>query len=151
MKIISFVLLGVLVILPCSRLKLLDATSQEWAGGIYEAGYGTNYKMTLLARGGSDKLAIHDLWIGEDHFNVQAFASQTNRSETAFARKDTLYVRAGITYQPDENGRYIKKGSTDTPRPEGNDGLAILGYTWKGKQKYLEIASFRELEKLIYP
>lgn len=142
----------VLILLPlCSKVKVLDATSQEWAGGVYASGYGTNFKITMVARGSSDQLVINDLWIGEDHFEVVAVKDLSRRGDALFAKKDTVYVSAGITYKPDENGRYKKTETGSKKAPDRYDGQALLGYTWKGKQKYVRIDEIRSLEKLIYP
>lgn len=151
MKTLNTLLIILMIFLCGSKAKLVDATSQEWAGGIYEAGYGTNYIITLVAKGNSDKLIINDLWIGEDYFKVSAVKSLAARNDLAFEKGDTVYVAAGLTLKPDKNGKYIKtlKGSKELP--EEYTGAALLGYTWKGKNKFVEIGDFRKLEKIIYP
>ena len=134
-----------------SKVKLLEATSQKWAGGIYEAGYGTNFKVTLIAKGSSEKLQVSDLWIGEDHFSVKAVKNLAKRNDLEFSKKDTLYVVAGFTFKPDKDGRYIKKMGDQKPVPREYEGVALLKYTWKGKEKYKEIDKLKELQKIIYP
>ena len=134
-----------------TKVKLGEATSQEWAGGIYEAGYGTNFKVTLIAKGSSEKLQVSDLWIGEDYFSVKAVKNLAKRNDLEFSRKDTLYVTAGFTFKPDKDGKYIKKMGDQKTVPHEYDGVALLGYTWKGKLKYIEIDELKKLQKIIYP
>ena len=134
-----------------TKVKLLEATSQEWAGGIYESGYGTNFKVTLIAKGNSEKLQVSDLWIGEDYFSVKAVKNLAKRNDLEFSRKDTLYVTAGFTHKPDKDGKYLRKMGEQKVVPHEYDGVALLGYTWKGKTKYIEIYELKKLEKIIYP
>ena len=134
-----------------TKVKLLEATSQEWAGGIYESGYGTNFKVTLIAKGNSEKLQVSDLWIGEDYFSVKAVKNLAKRNDLEFSRKDTLYVTAGFTHKPDKDGKYLRKMGEQKVVPHEYDGVALLGYTWKGKTKYIEIDELKKLEKIIYP
>lgn len=151
MKIISSILLIGITFFWGSPLKVLEATSQEWAGGTFESGYGTNYKITMKARGGSDKLSVHDLWVGEDYFEVKAVKDPTRRHDFNFEKRDSIYVFAKVTFKPDKEGQYAKEFNADKPCPIEFNGAALLGYTWKGKQKYLKIEEFEKLEKLIYP
>lgn len=151
MRLIHYILVPAVILFFGSRLSLLDATSQDWAGGTYESGYGTYYKMTFKARGGSEKLAVHDLWIGDHYFQVEAVSDPVRRKEKNFHRGDTVYVFSTLTYKPDAQGQYTRQPTENKACPREFTGAALLGYTWKGKQKYLEIKAFRELEKLIYP
>ncbi|MCK5820571.1 MAG: hypothetical protein KAH17_01750 [Bacteroidales bacterium] len=140
-----------LIFLFGAKMKLIDSTSQEWAGGIYESGYGTNYKATLIAKGGSEKLQVNELWIGKDYFEVKAMKNLAKRSDLSFVRKDTIYIVSSINFKPDTDGAMVQVNSIKKDPPKSFKGDALLGYTWKGKKKYLEIKSFRKLEKLIFP
>lgn len=151
MRIIGTVLIFIMLFLFGSKVKLIDASSQEWAGGIYEAGYGTNFKITLLAKGNSEKLQVSDLWVGEEYYAVKAVKNLARRNDLEFDKKDTVYITAGFTFKPDKDERYIKNLGKQKPVPKAYDGVALLRYFWKGKEKYLEIDELKKLEKIIYP
>ena len=151
MKAIVAVVLVSVILLFGSKMKLVDSSSQEWAGGIYESGYGTNYKITLIAKAGSDKLQVNELWIGQDYFKINAMRNLAKRSDLSFARKDTVYVVSSINFKPGRDGKMEQVKLMRKEPPVDFNGDALLGYTWKGKKKFLEITSFRKLEKLIFP
>lgn len=133
------------------KVKLLDSTSQEWAGGRYESGYGTNFKISLIAKGSNEKLQIDELWVGDRYFKVQALKSLAYRNDSIFAKGDTVYVRSSIKYIPGENGVMKEVNKLQKESPFEFSGDALLGYTWKGKKKFLVIKNIRKLEKIIYP
>jgi len=151
MKTIVAVVLVSVILLFGSKMKLVDSSSQKWAGGIYESGYGTNYKITLIAKAGSDKLQVNELWIGQDYFKINAMRNLAKRSDLSFARKDTVYVVSSINFKPGRDGKMEQVKLMRKEPPVDFNGDALLGYTWKGKKKFLEIKSFRKLEKLIFP
>ncbi|MBT3242813.1 MAG: hypothetical protein HN352_06655 [Bacteroidetes bacterium] len=134
-----------------SKIKVVDATSQAWAGGIYQSGYGTDFRIALIAKKASDKLKIDELWIGEDFFEVQAVKDLAHRSDFEFSKKDTVYLAAGIKYKPENEGSYVKVQGKTRQAPMEFDGAALIGYTFKGKRKYIEIDTLRVLKKIIYP
>jgi len=151
MKLILGSLIGIIILFFGVKVKVLDATSQEWYGGQYESGKGTDYNIKLLARGGSDKLAIDKLWIEDDFYEVKAIKNPAKRSELNFAKRDTIYVRAAKKLLPDENGRMLEVTGKGEEPPREFSGMALLAYTWKGKRKYKEIKDLRKLERIIYP
>lgn len=133
------------------RLKLVESSSQEWAGGRYETGYGTNYKLSLVARASSEKLLVEELWIGDTYFEVKAVRDLAKKKETAFDKGETIYVVASINQKPNQQGGMDQVTGGTKDLPFSYEGKALLGYTWKGKKKYLEIRDFTQLEKIIYP
>ena len=151
MKIFISTVLAFVVLFCGAKIKLVDSTSQEWFGGRYEAGRGTDYTITLKARSGSDKLVIDKLWVGEELYEATALKDFARRSEKSFEKGDTIYVRAGKKLLPDENGVMKNVSGKKIKPPKEFSGAALLVYTWKGKQKFLDINDFRVLEKIIYP
>lgn len=151
MKITATVLLAAVFLFFGAKIKLIDSTSQEWYGGRYESGKGTDYILTLKARGGSDKLIIDRLWVGEELYEVEAVKNLAKRSDKEFKKRDILFVRAGKKLKPDENGRMKNVSGKKVNPPVEFSSPALLVYTWKGKEKYLEIEEFKVLEKIIYP
>ena len=151
MKTITAILLAAVILLFGAKIKIVDSTSQEWFGGQYESGRGTDYTLTLKARGGSDKLIIDKLWIGEDLYEVVAVKDLAKKSEKEFKKRDTIYVRAGKKLKPDENGNMRNVSAKKVKPPIAFSSSALLVYKWKGKEKYMEVEAFRVLEKIIYP
>ena len=151
MKILLTSLMGIIILLCGAKVKLIDATSQEWYGGQYESGRGTDYVFTIRAGGGSDKLVIDQLWLEEDFYEVSAVKNRAKRSDLTFQKNDTIYIQAGKKLLPDANGNMLKVAGKKMDPPREFSGTALLGYTWKGKRKYLEVAELKVLEKIIYP
>ena len=151
MRILLASLTAIIFIFFGARVKLVDATSQKWYGGQYETGRGTDYVFTLKARGGSDKLVLDELWLEEDFYEISAVKNLAKRSDLSFEKRDTIYVRVGKKYKPDSTGKMVKVSGKSVEPPRNFSGAALLGYTWKGKRKYLEIAELRILEEIIYP
>ncbi len=151
MKIFITTVLAIIFLFFGAKVKLVDSTSQEWYGGRYESGRGTDYSLTLKARAGSDKLVIDKLWVGEELYEASALKDFARRTEKSFEKGDTIYVRAGKKLLPDEQGVMKNVSGKKIKPPKSFSGSALLVYTWKGKQKFLEIKEFRVLEKIIYP
>jgi hypothetical protein len=151
MKTLITSVLAILLILCGTKLKEIEATSQQWMGGRYESGRGTDYIIKLQAKGGSDKLVVDRLWVGENSFEVRAVKDLARMSVRDFAKNDTIYLRAGLKYQPDENGNMVQVTGEKVEPPRDFEGEALISYTWKGKRRFLEIDEFTVLEKIIYP
>ena len=133
------------------KMKITSSTSQEWAGGLQQSGYGTDFKLELKVKAGSDKLVIDEMWVGDIRMPARAVTDLRNPGSTRFSKGDQVFVRAGITYKPDEQGGMRMMAGETKPRPFDYQGAGLLGYTYKGKRQYLIIPSFKELEKIIYP
>ena len=151
MKTILFSFVALVVFLFGSKIKVVDATSQQWAGGRYESGFGTDYKITFITKKKSDKIKIDELWVGDDFFEVHAVKDLAHRSDHSFSRKDTIYITAGVKFKPDGHGKDVKVKGLTKPAPRELNGEALIGYTYRGKRKYIRIEKFRVLEKIIYP
>ncbi len=151
MKVLHVFALLSLVLIFGAKVKYVDSTSQSWVAGIYEAGYGTDYRICLLAKGGSEKLQVDELWIGEDYFKVKAVKDLAYRNNLSFEKRDTIYVASSIKYKPGKDGKMEQVKLIKKEAPKKFSGDALLGYTWKGKKNFLEITKFRKLEKIIYP
>jgi hypothetical protein len=150
MKFLSFLLLSVILGWG-GKLQVIKSTSQEWVGGLRESGYGTDYKLTIKAKAGSDQLQFEDLWVGDVHMKVRVSTDPANLQNTSFKKGSLVSVKAGITFRPDAEGQ-IKLSSADSAKKPFNfNGEGLLGYTYKGHKAYLEIAEFKKLEKIIYP
>lgn len=151
MKLLIAALMAFICLFSAPKVKIVDATSQEWYGGRYETGRGTDYIIKIKARGGSENLVIDKLWVGEDFYEVIAIKNPAKKADHYFEKGDTLYIMAGKKIQPDINGSMVKVTGKTLKTPKEFAGAALLVYTWKGKEKFLEVKEFRILEKIIYP
>ena len=131
-------------------VKTLKTTSQEWVGGLRESGYGTDYRIILKTRAGSDQLQFGSLWVGDLHMDVRV-TDASHPKLTEFAKGSEIILRAGLTWRPGPDGGMSLSGADHQPCPVPVKGAGVLSYTCKGKQKYMQINAFEQLDKIIYP
>jgi len=134
-----------------NKIKINEATSQEWLGGLQQSGYGTDYKLIIKTKAGSDKLLIDEMWVGDIRMPARAVTDLRDPASKEFKKGDVVYVRAGITYKPDAMGQMQMLAGERKTKPIEYSGEGLLGYTYKGKRGFLVIPSFKVLEKIIYP
>jgi hypothetical protein len=140
------------LILCCGgKMKITESTSQEWVGGLQESGYGTDYKIILKAKIGSDQLQFQELWVGDTYMKVRVMANPATPKAGEFAKGAMVTIKAGVTYRPGPDEKVKQVNSVDVKKPFVFKGAGLLGYTCKGKKLYLEISDFKQLEKIIYP
>lgn len=144
----------ILFFAPCfttKDFKIIDATSQEFLGGIPEAGYGTNYTLTILAQKSSQKLTIDQMWIGNKFFEVKAKKKDHAPNDFSFAKNDNIIIAFSDITKTNKEGEIISKGHEKKPDPPYDfQGTALIGFTLKDKRKYKEVQAFRKLEKQVY-
>jgi hypothetical protein len=150
MRILSLLLLGLCLSFG-AKIQVVKSTSQEWAGGLRESGYGTNYKLTIKVKAGSGELQFEDLWVGDTHMKVRVAADPAKQPGNSFARGSQVTLQAGITIRPDEQGRITLSPEESLKKPFNFKGEGLLGYIYKGHKAYLEITGFEKLNKIIYP
>ncbi len=154
MKILSIItLLSISSIMCFNKFEIIDATSKKWTGGIPQAGYGTNYDITIVPKVNSDKLVFDRIWIGEKYFGVSTFQKGKDIRNNIFSKGDTIsiLVTDRIARKPLP---YVEKGKCLVEKhelPYKYEGEALLSYTYKGKRKYIEISKFTKLKEDFYP
>ncbi len=149
----KYLTIALLAIIFCGggKVRIVETTSQEWAGGLQESGYGTNYQLTMEAKAGSDVLTFGDLWVGDLHMKVRVVADPAKPGVRNFKKGDVIVLKAGYTQKP---GNQENKGLVDADnesKPFNFKGEGLLKYQYKGKVFYSEITEFKKLEKIIYP
>jgi hypothetical protein len=149
-KSISFVFIA-LIFCCGGKMKVAESTSQEWVGGLQESGYGTDYKITLKVKAGSDQLQFQELWVGDTYMKVRVLADPATSKAGEFAKGAKVTIKAGVTYRPGPDEKVKQINAIDVKKPFNYKGAGLLGYTCKGKKLYIEINDFRQLEKIIYP
>jgi hypothetical protein len=150
MKTITAILL-ILLAAGANKIKIDEATTQEWVGGLQQSGYGTDYKLVIKVKAGSDKLMIDEMWVGDIRMPARAVKDLRDPASKDFKKGDVVHVRAGITHKPDASGQMRMLAGEKKVRPIEYSGEGLLGFTYKGKRGYLVIPSFKVLEKIIYP
>lgn len=127
------------------QLPLSGATSQAWSGGAAGSGRGINYIIYLNMKNTSD-YTFDSLWVQEKRLPV---AIDERRSAG-----DTLVLTVTDMTQSIRNIDDMNNASKEVlpvPFPVKADVAGILGYHYKGKQKYLLIGSWTKLKPLYYP
>lgn len=127
------------------QLPLSGATSQAWSGGAAGSGRGINYIIYLNMKNTSD-YTFDSLWVQEKRLPV---AIDERRSAG-----DTLVLTVTDMTQNIRNIDDMNNASKEVlpvPFPVKADVAGILGYHYKGKQKYLLIGSWTKLKPLYYP
>jgi hypothetical protein len=140
--------------IPCfttKDFKIIEATSQEFLGGIPEAGFGTNYRLVLLAQKNSQKLTIDQLWIADKFFKARANKINCAPDDYSFIKNDTIILKVSDIKKTTKEGEIIPKGTEkELDIPYDYNGAALIGFTLRNKRKYKEVPAFKKLGKQIY-
>ncbi|MFC2097432.1 hypothetical protein ACFLSI_03755 [Bacteroidota bacterium] len=148
----GFILIVLSIICIITPYRIIEATSQDWAGGRPEAGYGTYYKLRIIVFTGSEKLYIDQFWVGDDYYEIKPYINPGQFKNNYFSKGDTIRIQAtkysGSDITKDKN---IQKSSNKYIAPPNNyKGEAIIGYKYRNKRKYKKIKFFKKLKKLNY-
>jgi hypothetical protein len=149
MKYLAYFLL-VLIFAAGGKIKVTEATSQEWAGGQPESGYGTDFKISMVAKDTSSVFKIDGLWIGDIFVPVSVVRDPKNPSGKGYGKGDKIQIRGGLIYKPDDKGGIRLAIAEKRERPIAYTGAGLIEYTYKGKKKFQEIKEFKVLEKQNY-
>jgi len=149
---------------PKPDFKVLQATSQDWAGGMPASGRGTYYNFTLLAQIGSNSLQLKTLWIGDKNYaftitrrNYDLVDSNSAKTDlvvsNTFRKGDTLYVRAQKYIKHSMRGESLGEVNEETQvaLPRKYKGVAVFLYKVNKSLKYKTIDKFTKLEMQAYP
>ncbi len=149
--------ISILAIIFCffcfDKFEIIEATSQKWHGGARGSGFGTYYELTIIPKANSEKLIFNQIWIGKKHFKVSTFQKGKKMRNNLFGKGDTITIMLNdkVELKPlpfvEKDGCLIEKHEL----PYKYEGKALLSYTYKGKQKYKEIESFKKKKVLNYP
>ncbi len=150
--------LGLFCIFSCPKLELMNASESSWVGGRFDSGKGTNYTVRLVAKKSSEKLHIDQMWLKKDSATFLYFPVKPQRQlkdfsiTNEFAKNDTIYIQANRTQRPNEEGVMEEVVNAEYVNvPYVFEGEALIGYTWKGKRRYMEISGFDKKETVYYP
>ena len=128
--------------------KVLDATSQSWAGGMPQSGSGTTYtiKAVLLT---SHDIRYTDAWVGTEYTvpEVMSFSHSDGRQLT---KGDTILIKIIMHHYPQDSPMQASLPAYKSP-PIALRGEAMIRYVIGRSEKYLAIPKFKHLPPLNYP
>ena len=107
-----------------STNTLLNASSQEWIGGLKGSGSGTNYKFILIAPKSDNAFSVNDICVDGKLYNGVIY--QKN-----FSKGDTLLISSRKTN-------------------ESCNQENVISYFLNEEKQYLKIDSIERLPKLLY-
>lgn len=137
----------------CDRptVKVIDATSQSWHGGVKGSGRGVNYRVSVIVGKDSDVLSFDSLWVGDRGYPVQASRPHPFTSADGFHKNDTVTIYASMHQAANPDGDLIPLPVPSKGAPVSYEGDALLSFKVKQKQFYVVVKEFRRLEQLDYP
>lgn len=131
---------------------LIKATSQRWAGGV--AGhYGVNYYIELETS--SSKIKPDTVWINGEVYpiNYSGKDGMHIRSIDSVNHKIKFCINEGESHS-DFNRQLKIPADTVAKKPKPIrhfDGVAMISYTLKHKQRFFIVKNFTSLPPLNYP
>ncbi len=149
-----FVIIASFCLFSCwgKDFQVIESTSQKWYGGTPGSGKGKNYVLKAVAYKSSDNLAINKIWIDGEFFEITPLTDRKDKNSTNFEPKDTLLIRVHQYTRTNMLGEVVKTEAKEGEEvPQEFEGAALIGYTYKGKQKYKVIEKFKELKLIAYP
>lgn len=123
MKIIIFI---ALLFCSCTSTKiLLNASSQNWTGGLKGSGSGTNYKFILIAPESEKGFSIEDICIDGKLYKGAIY-------QKTFSKGDTILVSSRKTKESCQQEN-------------------VISYLLNNEKHQIEIDTIEQLPKLFYP
>lgn len=123
---LSVLLISFLLQQTPDLIRILEATRQEWAGGIEDNGKGINYEIRLVSQKSSAKLKFVSITV--DQLGCQYRIMNVNRPSKGehFRKGDTLLISAMLKNPP------VRTPQKEKPYP-------VIGYIYKKKLLYFTI------------
>ena len=152
MKILTLSLLITFFGTLCNdKFEIIEATSQEWAGGRQETGRGIMYEFTIVTKINSDALRFDQLWIGEKYFEISCYQKGKRVKNDTFGPGDTVTISVNYRLKNNDliNENLDKADGIAVPKKYTGD--ALLSYILNGDRKYKVIEKITKLEPLKYP
>lgn len=127
--------------------KVLETTSQSWAGGIPQSGSGTTYtiKAILLT---SHEVRFTDAWTVSEYAVPEAI-SFSYTDGRPLTKGDTILIRFTIHHYPPESPMQASLPVYKAP-PMLVMGEALIRYVAGHSVKYMSITKFKQLPALNY-
>jgi len=135
--------------LSAQDLKVIEATKQNWAGGVC-CSYGTNYTFSFESADTLQTISIDTLWIGKQYY----VENQTRRFSFSKAIQNDKMIYH-ITVADSYNSRGIETYNEFEEIPVINPlkykGQACIVYHVLNRRKIFEIENIIEYAAIAYP
>ncbi len=139
MRQVSFFLLFTTALGLFPSFKLLNATKQDYHGGIPSAGYGTKYQITLIAKTDYTHLSFDRIWVDNTELEIQV-RGKNNMALSQFSKGDTLILYTVKHTNTDRTGKPLPEQKWEkTGIPIDFKGEAVIRYYLNTKERYLKI------------
>lgn len=128
------------------NLTVIEATQQQWYGGVKGSGAGTKYKFMVVTNKCSKKMEITQCWIDSVYFDKLHVVNISRKTpDGSFEKNDTLSIAVNINKK--STAAVITK-----PKPEKHSKhKVIIGFLYKNKTYYSVCDSIKILSPLFYP
>jgi hypothetical protein len=123
---------------PPDLFRIVEATRQEWTGGIEESGKGVNYEIRLVVNKGSAKLKFVSITVDQQGCAYKISNLTGAEKGERYHKGDTLLISALLKNPP---GMPPQKGR---PYP-------VIGYTYKKELCYFSIRQGIPVGQKNYP
>jgi hypothetical protein len=122
-----------------NTVTVVDSTKQEWKGGQGKS-EGVNYKISFIVKKSSKDICLTSVKINNIDSKYKVFKNNKPlKKDEGFSKNDTLILSTSIIYKVE-----------DRKKVKHPDNVNIY-YTYKGKEKQIEINEFVKLKSLMYP
>jgi hypothetical protein len=123
---------------PPDLIRILEATRQEWAGGIEESGKGVNYEIRLVVKQRSAKLQFVSITIDQQGCTYKITNATLPEKGERFQKGDTLLISALL------KNPLNRPSQKEKPYP-------VIGYTYKKTLYYFNIRQGIQVGPQNYP
>ena len=119
-------------------IRILEATRQEWTGGIEESGKGVNYDIRLVVKKNSANLNFVSVTVDQQGCSYKITNVNRPAKGDRYQKGDTLLISALLKNPP------VRTPQKETPYP-------VIGYIYKKTLYYFPIRQGIQVGQMNYP
>ncbi|MBN2745633.1 MAG: hypothetical protein JXR34_02820, partial [Bacteroidales bacterium] len=95
---------------------------------------------------------FNDIWIDSTYYKISPYKQNPDLSfSQTWEKGDTIYIRTSKRTFPDE-GKIVKDFNGENKvLPKTYEGAALIGYSFKGKQRHHVVKQINQLPKEYHP
>ncbi len=122
-----------------SHVSFVKSTKQEWKGGQGKS-EGVNYKIQVVVKKSSDYIKFTHVSINKNKSRFKLLKNNKPlKKNEGFNKNDTIIISTSITYKVEDR------------KPKKHPDNIVIYYTYKSKNKELEVNKFEKIKTLMYP
>jgi hypothetical protein len=129
-------------------LKVIEATSHQWAGGMPQSGSGVEYRVIIKLLTNT-KVNFNDIWIGQ-LYGKPEIRNKRNTKDGEVIKGDTIILSYNDRHIPPQYKQNTDK-LISKKVPYSCSGAALIGYNIQKMHKYITIKEFKKLPASNYP